>query len=211
VCISFQYNNDGPSFDEIFYFLINMYTEAGINVDKNQLVERVKLFKYMAAISNKDKPLKEWLEKIDSMIELRKCLKLRTMYQEDINDWDNINQCCEDNGTLYNYTLYDFACCHGNDKTITLTTLHSSKGLEYKVVIMPGLEQGRMPGYGAQSDAALKEARRVFYVGMTRAKDRIYFLYSGWYQNRYGRIWENGESQFIKELQIKMKQTRINN
>ena len=41
----------------------------------------------------------------------------------------------------------------------------------------------------------------MFYVGMTRAKDSIYLLYSGWYRDRYDRIWQNGPSRFVHELQ----------
>ena len=66
---------------------------------------------------------------------------------------------------------------------------------------MPGLEEGRIPGYAAKSAGALAEARRVFYVGMTRAKDSIYLLYSGWYRDRYDRIWQSGPSRFVHELQ----------
>ena len=107
---------------------------------------------------------------------------------------------------LENFNIEDFARCGGRrPDTVTLTTLHSSKGREFAVVIIPGLEEGRLPGFYATSAGALAEARRVFYVGITRAKDAIYLLYSGWYENRFGRKFSNGPSPFIFELQEHME------
>ena len=70
---------------------------------------------------------------------------------------------------------------------------------------MPGLEEGRLPGYRATSAGALAEARRVFYIGMTRAKDSIFLLYSGWYKDQYDRVWDKGPSRLVEELQADLR------
>ena len=64
----------------------------------------------------------------------------------------------------------------------TLLTLHAAKGLEYPVVFITGLNEGTLPHSRSFDDVeAMQEERRLFYVGITRAKDRLYLVYA---QNR---------------------------
>lgn len=60
---------------------------------------------------------------------------------------------------------------------VTLITMHGSKGLEYKNVIIPDLNEGVVPPAKCKSIEALEEERRVFYVAITRAKKHLYLLY----------------------------------
>ncbi|MCD7708720.1 MAG: ATP-dependent helicase [Clostridiales bacterium] len=59
-------------------------------------------------------------------------------------------------------------------EAVTVSTLHSSKGLEYKIVFLLDVNEGIMPYRKAVLPADVEEERRLFYVGMTRAKDRLY-------------------------------------
>ncbi|MEN9216840.1 MAG: DNA helicase PcrA [Gloeomargarita sp. HHBFW_bins_162] len=88
----------------------------------------------------------------------------------------------------------------GPDK-ITLMTLHASKGLEFPVVFLVGLEQGLFPNFRSLNDPmALEEERRLCYVGITRAKERL-FLTHATARRLYGNQREPATaSMFLEEL-----------
>ncbi len=94
-------------------------------------------------------------------------------------------------------TVGGFAGQAGTADHLNLITLHSAKGLEFDVVVMVELEQGRIPRWGA-TDAEKREPRRVFYVDLTRARHEVHLMYSGWVENRYGGF-HNGPSEFVLE------------
>ncbi|HDR9278457.1 TPA: ATP-dependent helicase [Burkholderia vietnamiensis] len=87
----------------------------------------------------------------------------------------------------------------GSPDHLNLLTLHSAKGCEYDVVVMLGLDEGVFP-WSNEEGATLAESRRLFYVGLTRARDAVHMLYSGWTVNKYGRKFYNGRSRFLDEL-----------
>ena len=87
---------------------------------------------------------------------------------------------------------------------VKLMTLHSAKGLEFPVVFMPGMEDGLFPGHRAMdSEEKMEEERRLCYVGMTRAKERL-FLTGAAYRVIYGQGDYARESTFLRELDPKV-------
>ena len=89
----------------------------------------------------------------------------------------------------------------GNSNSVVLMTLHSAKGLEFPVVFMPGMEEGLFPSYMSmlEGEDKLEEERRLCYVGVTRAKEKLYMLYT---QRRtiFGKTQGCVPSRFINEL-----------
>jgi DNA helicase-2/ATP-dependent DNA helicase PcrA len=86
---------------------------------------------------------------------------------------------------------------------VVMMTLHSAKGLEFPVVFMPGMETGIFPSYRTiDKGDDLEEERRLCYVGMTRAKERL-FLTSAEMRMLYGKTDFSTESQFLKEIDRK--------
>lgn len=118
---------------------------------------------------------------------------------------------------------------------VTLTTVHSAKGLEFRYVFFVGLDEGVFPSYGSMDDdEVLEEERRVAYVGMTRAKEKLYLTsalerllygYTNIYRpSRFVLEFARGLKHFqndwldeeekegkTKEVEIKVKQTTIRN
>src|SRR6185295_7079273 len=87
-----------------------------------------------------------------------------------------------------------------SEKGVSLMTLHSAKGLEFKAVLVGGLEDGLLPHFnsqGARED--IEEERRLLYVGMTRARERL-FLSSCRRRRIAGRYQDQAESPFLVEL-----------
>jgi len=83
---------------------------------------------------------------------------------------------------------------------VTLMTLHQAKGLEYKVVFMVGMEEGIFPHSRSMDDSyELEEERRLAYVGMTRAKERLFLSYAR-RRMYFGRYNSNPVSRFIAEI-----------
>jgi len=86
------------------------------------------------------------------------------------------------------------------EATVTLMTLHNAKGLEFDVVFMAGMEDGVFPHYRSMTDAAqLEEERRLAYVGMTRARRRLYLTHA-WSRSLFGSSNYNPPSRFLSEL-----------
>ena len=86
----------------------------------------------------------------------------------------------------------------GESDRVTLITLHNTKGLEFPRVIITGLESGIFPRDGKSEDE-LEEERRLFYVGITRAKDELYFTNCG-IRRLYGKTNPMSPSPFLGEL-----------
>lgn len=84
--------------------------------------------------------------------------------------------------------------------TVTLMTLHNAKGLEFPVVFVSGLEEGLFPlARSYDEPAALEEERRLFYVGLTRAEDRLYLTHAR-QRRRAGEVNYNHRSSFVEVL-----------
>ncbi len=83
---------------------------------------------------------------------------------------------------------------------VTLMTLHSAKGLEFPVVFIAGLEEGLFPLTRTfDSNEELEEERRLFYVGVTRAQDKLYLSWAA-QRLRYGEMYQNLPSRFLQEI-----------
>ncbi len=101
--------------------------------------------------------------------------------------------------------LTDIDRWNNENSTVTLMTLHTAKGLEFPVVFICGLEEGLFPIVGAlEEENELEEERRLFYVGLTRAMEKVYLTYAQTRRRFGGTPNYNRPSQFIKEIPNKL-------
>lgn len=126
---------------------------------------------------------------------------------ENLNEFKSVALTFEESGIydletfLENVLLVSDAGQYKEDSdSVNLMTLHSAKGLEFKVVFMIGMEEGVFPhSRSFESKSELEEERRLCYVGITRAKAKLYML-SARQRTLYGKTNGTIESRFIKEI-----------
>ncbi len=87
-----------------------------------------------------------------------------------------------------------------NQEAILLMSLHAAKGLEFDMVILSGLEEGLLPSSRSiAQEASLEEERRLFYVGITRARERLILSHSR-YRYAYRNMTDQLPSRFLQEI-----------
>ena len=86
------------------------------------------------------------------------------------------------------------------DETVTLMTLHSSKGLEFPIVFISGMEEGIFPSAKSLlNDDNIEEEKKLCYVGMTRAKEKLLLSYA-LKRNYFGKMSSQIVSRFVKDI-----------
>ncbi|ELY3880559.1 ATP-dependent helicase [Pseudomonas aeruginosa] len=116
---------------------------------------------------------------------------------------DRMTAALAEGGALASLDIVSLGGRDGSPAHLNLLTLHSAKGCEYDVVIMVGLDLGNLP-WRNESPEKLRESRRLFYVGLTRARDEVHMLYSGFVDGRFGPM-RLGRSPFLDELENRMR------
>ena len=99
---------------------------------------------------------------------------------------------------LMNYIYLKATENFTNDR-VRILTVHSSKGLEAKNVIIIGCDDGIFPSVFCQTSKQIEEERRLFYVAMTRAKDNLYLVHAK-RRTKFDKTYVYKESRFIKEI-----------
>lgn len=91
-----------------------------------------------------------------------------------------------------------------NNNKVKLMTIHAAKGLEFPIVFLAGMEENIFPSFMSMYDREdLEEERRLFYVAITRAKEKLYVTYAN-NRYRFGTLVHNDRSRFINELPAEM-------
>ena len=117
-------------------------------------------------------------------------------YQEEDADFE-LSDFLEDVALVADIDSYN-----EDDDAVVLMTLHSAKGLEFPIVFIPGMEESVFPGnQSVYNEEDLEEERRLAYVGITRAKEKLYLL-NARRRMLYGTTNRNQASRFLREIPL---------
>ncbi len=133
-------------------------------------------------------------ESKDRLNNLQEFLSTVTLYEQQ-NDEVTLSMFLEEISLMTDVDQLDDA-----DDRVVLMTLHSAKGLEFNTVFMVGVEEGIFPGLQSMGNPDdIEEERRLMYVGITRAKQKLYILFAA-QRMLYGKTSYYQPSRFVREL-----------
>lgn len=161
--------------------------EEGMNLSDllQEVLDETKYFDYLDEDPETAEDRKNNISELSSMF---------IKYQEEDEEFD-LSSFLEDVALVSDIDLYN-----ETDDAVVLMTLHSAKGLEFPIVFIPGMEEGIFPGnQSIYSDEDLEEERRLAYVGVTRAKEKLYLI-NARQRMLYGTTNRNMASRFIREI-----------
>ena len=192
--------------------VINLCRNDAVNMRVSDIYDQL-LVKtgYLAALEEENTIESEG--RIENLMEFKTVIldyeeEFSVINPEEINEYDNGIE--DENGpTVSGFMeklslMADIDNHDENEDAVVLMTMHSSKGLEFPIVFIPGMEDGLFPGHKSfEEPDGLEEERRLCYVGMTRAKERL-FLSGASCRTMYGRTDYTRESQFLREIDQKL-------
>lgn len=112
--------------------------------------------------------------------------------------------------TIYDYLenlslISELEKTEDRDNSVTLMTMHAAKGLEFPIVFVVGMDEGLFPGKRSIDEGNVEEERRLFYVAITRAREKLY-LTSSEVRRAYGKPVYYKTSRFIDEIKSNVKE-----
>lgn len=187
-----------PRLSELVWTWLRFNESETSDAGRRQLKRH--LVKFLHSNRQPDQSLREWLSILETEC-LKDSLEREPRLRDDKAAVAKLTAVCAAGARLAGFTVSAFGGQGGSGTHLNLMTLHSAKGLEFDVVVMMALEEGKLPDYRANTEARLREERRLFYVGLTRARHEVHLVYSGWYLTPYGTLKQNGVSRFVEAVQ----------
>ncbi len=177
-----------------FYHLIEKFREKLLKKGNdfsscfNEMIEEIEYRQYLKA-HNDEKALDSKIGYLESFLS-----SLYNYKDDDEENLQNPYKIAERLRLLMNNDISE-----KEEDCVNLLTMHSAKGLEFRVVFIVGAEKGIIPSSKVVSDLELEEERRLFYVAMTRAKEYLFISYCN-ERTKYGKKYNCFPSEFIEEI-----------
>jgi DNA helicase II / ATP-dependent DNA helicase PcrA len=201
-------------FEDVLRYYRSLLIDAGdIESHTVPLQARLRLYDALSDTIAEDMPLRSWLAEILRKLRLEELLGKSESHVDDQEALNQLVSTSRTGGSLDVARLVDFASDGRVRGKVVLTTFHSSKGRQFDWVVIPGLVEGILPNwswnrasrkYLEPSTKKLAEARRLFYVGFTRARKAVCLVYSKSYINK-GQAVSLGVSRFAKEISTRLR------
>ena len=185
--ISKKTNEKLSEFASLITSFVSIYEDMKISDLYDELLEKSG---YLRALEDKDTVEDD--VRIENLLEFRSAIKESEEEDSDIKLADFLEKIA----LMSDIDNHDKAA-----DAVVVMTLHGAKGLEFPVVFMPGMEEGLFPSERTiREEKGVEEERRLCYVGMTRAEEKLYLVRTR-ERTLYGRRGPTIESRFINEIE----------
>ena len=164
-----------PRFSKLVSEANRLFAEA-LTSDDRRLAFQRSLLQFLWERRDATMNFHDWLLAIRNELLAALIVQCRTL-DDEAEVLDEFLEKTAPDGTASELTLGQFSGQGEGSDQINLSTLHSAKGREFAVVILFGIDQGRIPRNNA-SEGQLREARRLFYVGFTRAEKELHIVHT---------------------------------
>lgn len=198
-CAKWVSDKCSVSFDEICSTWKSFISQKRIISEDDYFLLKRTIFQTLTASKVYKDNLSEWLCYLDKKVGIVSAFTASERYPDEIDNYNKLLETARSHDTQL--TIKFLTRLGIPENQVVLTTRHSSKGLEFDVVILPGMEKDRFPSYYDNTPRKLAEARRLCFVSVSRARKACILIRSKNLQNQYGRWFSKEPSPFWVALQ----------
>lgn len=198
-CAKWVSDKCSVSFDEICSTWKSFISQKRIISEDDYFLLKRTIFQTLTASKVCTDNLSEWLCYLDKEVGIVSAFTASERYPDEIDNYNKLLETARSHDTQL--TIKFLTRLGIPENQVVLTTRHSSKGLEFDVVILPGMEKDSFPSYYDNTPRKLAEARRLCFVSVSRARKACILIRSKNLQNKYGRWFSKEPSPFWVALQ----------
>lgn len=198
-CAKWVSDKCSVSFDEICSTWKSFISQKRIISEDDYFLLKRTIFQTLTASKVCTDNLSEWLCYLDKEVGIVSAFTASERYPDEIDNFNKLLETARSHDTQL--TIKFLTRLDIPENQVVLTTRHSSKGLEFDVVILPGMEKDSFPSYYDNTPRKLAEARRLCFVSVSRARKACILIRSKNLQNKYGRWFSKEPSPFWVALQ----------
>ena len=198
-CAKWVSDKCSVSFDEICSTWKSFISQKRIISEDDYFLLKRTIFQTLTASMVYKDNLLDWLYYLDKEVGIVSAFTDSERYPDEIDNFNKLLETARSHDTQL--TIKFLTRLGIPENQVVLTTRHSSKGLEFDVVILPGMEKDSFPSYYDNTPRKLAEARRLCFVSVSRARKACILIRSKNLQNKYGRWFSKEPSPFWVALQ----------